>query len=139
MMLLLILMSQFVTDKLEIKFRYRAFIHGNNFSEKANFIWQVADDTLRVRGAFKAHEYGDVILPFVVLRRLDLVLEPQKDAVIKQFEKFKDSLDEERMIPVLRQAAGGINFYNHSFYDLPRAQVPGGGSVSKAGKVEYIA
>ena len=52
-----------------------------------NFIWQVADDTLRVRGAFKAHEYGDVILPFVVLRRLDLVLEPKKDEVIRQFEQ----------------------------------------------------
>ena len=37
----------------------------NNFQEKANFIWQVADDVLR--GTFKAHEYGDVILPFVVL------------------------------------------------------------------------
>jgi len=47
----------------------------NSVTEKANFIWQVADDTLRVRGAFKAHEYGDVLLPFVVLRRLDLVLE----------------------------------------------------------------
>jgi len=90
----------------------------NNFSEKANFIWTVADDILR--GAFKAHEYGDVILPFVVLRRLDLVLEPKKDDVIKQFDQFKKSLDEERMIPVLRQAAGGINFYNHSFYDLRR-------------------
>ena len=41
----------------------------NNFQEKANFIWQVADDILR--GSFKQHEYGDVILPFVVLRRLD--------------------------------------------------------------------
>ncbi|MEO7837897.1 MAG: class I SAM-dependent DNA methyltransferase, partial [Anaerolineales bacterium] len=60
------------------------------------------------------------ILPFVVLRRLDLVLEPQKDAVIKQFEQFKESLDEERLTPILRQAAGGINFYNHSFYDLRR-------------------
>jgi type I restriction enzyme M protein len=90
----------------------------NNFREKANFIWQVADDILR--GAFKAHEYGDVILPFVVLRRLDLVLEPQKDAVIKQYEQFKDSLDEERLTPILRQAAGGINFYNHSFFDLRR-------------------
>lgn len=90
----------------------------NNFREKANFIWQVADDILR--GAFKAHEYGDVILPFVVLRRLDLVLEAQKDAVIKQFDQFKDSLDEERLTPILRQAAGGINFYNHSFYDLRR-------------------
>lgn len=54
----------------------------NNFREKANFIWQVADDILR--GAFKAHEYGDVILTFVVLRRLDLVLEQQKGAVFKQ-------------------------------------------------------
>ena len=90
----------------------------NNFSEKANFIWTVADDILR--GAFKAHEYGDVILPFVVLRRLDLVLEAKKDEVIKQFEQFKKSLDEERMIPVLRQAAGNINFYNHSFFDLRR-------------------
>jgi type I restriction enzyme M protein len=90
----------------------------NNFQEKANFIWQVADDILR--GTFKAHEYGDVILPFVVLRRLDLVLEPKKDDVIKQFEQFKGSLDEERLTPILRQAAGGTNFYNHSFYDLRR-------------------
>jgi type I restriction enzyme M protein len=90
----------------------------NNFREKANFIWQVADDILR--GTFKAHEYGDVILPFVVLRRLDLVLESQKDAVIRQFEQFKGSLDEERLTPILRQAAGGTNFYNHSFYDLRR-------------------
>ena len=44
-----------------------------NFQDKANFIWQVADDILR--GAFKQHEYGEVILPFVVLRRLDCVLE----------------------------------------------------------------
>ena len=69
----------------------------NNFREKANFIWQVADDILR--GTFKAHEYGDVILPFVVLRRLDLVLEPNKDSSIKQYEHFKDSLDEERLTP----------------------------------------
>ena len=89
-----------------------------NFTEKANFIWQVADDILR--GAFKAHEYGDVVLPFVVLRRLDSVLEAQKDEVIAQHEQFKDALDEEQIIPVLRKAAGGLNFYNHSFYDLRR-------------------
>ena len=90
----------------------------NNFTEKANFIWQVADDILR--GAFKAHEYGDVILPFVVLRRLDSVLEAHKDAVIEEYEKFSGSLDEGQLVPVLRQAAGGLNFYNHSFYDLRR-------------------
>lgn len=90
----------------------------NNFTDKANFIWNVADDVLR--GTFKAHEYGDVILPFVVLRRLDLVLEAKKDEVIQQHEQFREMLDEERLVPVLRQAAGGINFYNHSFYDLRR-------------------
>jgi hypothetical protein len=82
------------------------FMTPNNFREKANLIRQVADDTLRVRGTFKAHEYGDVILPFVVLRRLDLVLKPKKDDVIKQYEQFKDSLDEERLTPILCQAAG---------------------------------
>jgi len=90
----------------------------NNFKEKANFIWQVADDILR--GTFKSYEYGNVILPFVVLRRLDLVLEPNKDAVINAYEQFKATLDEERLFPVLNQSAGGTNFYNHSFYDLRR-------------------
>jgi type I restriction enzyme M protein len=52
----------------------------SNFQDTANFIWQVADDILR--GSFKQHEYGDVILPFVVLRRLDCVLEDKKDAVM---------------------------------------------------------
>ena len=41
----------------------------NNFSKKANFIWQVADDILR--GAFKAHEYRDVILAFATFRLLN--------------------------------------------------------------------
>jgi type I restriction-modification system DNA methylase subunit len=87
-----------------------------NFQEKANFIWQVADNILR--GTFKAHEYGNVILPFVILRRLGLVLEPKKDAVIKQFKQFKASLDEERMIPVPKQAAGGINLTEDDKVDM---------------------
>lgn len=104
-------------------FRYLVFFHSeafmvNNFQEKANFIWTVADDILR--GTFRAHEYGDVVLPFVVLRRLDLVLEPNKDAVIQTYEQFKNSLDEERLTPVLKQAAGKLDFYNRSFYDLRR-------------------
>ena len=89
-----------------------------NFTEKANFIWTVADDILHF--AFKAHEYGDVILPFAVLRRLDMVLEAKKDDVIKQYERFSPDLDEARLVPILRQSAGGLNFYNHSFYDLRR-------------------
>ena len=48
-----------------------------NFQTLSALIWNVADDVLR--GLFKPHEYGDVILPFVILRRLDCVIEPRKD------------------------------------------------------------
>ncbi|MBN1573616.1 MAG: SAM-dependent DNA methyltransferase [Deltaproteobacteria bacterium] len=88
----------------------------NNFQQKANFIWQVADDILR--GSFKQHEYGDVILPFVVLRRLDCVLEERKDSVIHTYNEFKDKLPDLKQ--VLLKAAGGLNFYNTSVFDLYR-------------------
>jgi len=88
----------------------------NNFQDKANFIWQVADDILR--GSFKQHEYGDVILPFVVLRRLDCVLEEHKDAVIATYKEYKDVLPDPSQ--VLLHATNGLNFYNTSYYDLRR-------------------
>lgn len=94
----------------------------SNFQEKANFIWQVADDILR--GAFKQHEYGDVILPFVVLRRLDCVLEGTKDKVIEEHEKYKDKLpDTSRACLIATRTADnkqGLNFFNTSRYDLHR-------------------
>ena len=49
----------------------------SNYNQISSFIWNACDDVLR--GLFKPHEYGDVILPFTVLRRLDCVLEPHKD------------------------------------------------------------
>jgi type I restriction enzyme M protein len=88
----------------------------NNFQDKANFIWQVADDILR--GTFKQHEYGDVILPFIVLRRLDCVLNGKKDKIISVYEKFKDKLPDPS--PVCLQATGGLRFFNTSPYDLQR-------------------
>ncbi len=45
----------------------------------ANFVWQIAEI---LRGAFKQSEYGKVILPFVVLRRLDCIREPTKNALL---------------------------------------------------------
>tara|TARA_R110002073_G_scaffold177188_12_gene335184 strand:- start:14381 stop:14662 length:282 start_codon:yes stop_codon:yes gene_type:complete len=50
----------------------------------SSFIWSVAD---LLRGDYKQSEYGKVILPFTVLRRLDCVLEPTKDAVLKEKDK----------------------------------------------------
>jgi type I restriction enzyme M protein len=80
----------------------------------ANFIWGIADDVLRdlyVRG-----KYRDVILPMIVLRRLDAVLEPTKKAVLD----MKASLDKAGIVhqdQALRQAAGQA-FYNTSKFTL---------------------
>ena len=60
-------------------------------NEISSFIWNVCDDVLR--GLFKQHEYGDVILPFVVLRRLDCVLEGKKDEIISTYEQYKSNID----------------------------------------------
>ena len=51
------------------------------FQDKVAFIWKVAD---KLRGSFKQHEYGSVMLPLLLLRRLDAVLEPTKQQVLRQ-------------------------------------------------------
>ena len=89
-----------------------------HFQDKTNFIWQVADDLLR--GTFKRHEYGDVTLPFVMLRRLDCVLDGQKDEIISTYNTFKDALEPDRLEQVVLNATEGLNFYNVSDYDLGR-------------------
>ena len=86
-----------------------------NHSEISSFIWSVCDDLLR--GLFKQHEYGDVILPFVVLRRLDCVLEPSKEKVIELYEKYSKKIDDPT--PILLNEIG-LSFYNYSRYDLQR-------------------
>ena len=50
-----------------------------NKTNLSSLIWSVADDVLR--GVFKPNEYGRIILPFVVFRRLDCILEPRKDEI----------------------------------------------------------
>lgn len=50
------------------------------FEDKVAFVWKVAD---KLRGAFKQHEYGSVMLPLLVLRRMDAVLAPTKQAVLE--------------------------------------------------------
>lgn len=55
-----------------------------NFSQIAAFLWSVAD---LLRGDFKQSQYGRIILPFTLLRRLECVLETTKDAVITEAKK----------------------------------------------------
>jgi type I restriction enzyme M protein len=81
----------------------------------AAFIWSVAD---LLRGDYKQSEYGKVILPLVVLRRLDCVLEPTKSAVLERNTALKGS-GIENVEPVLC-AMSGEQFYNVSKLDLPK-------------------
>ena len=82
--------------------------------ELSSFIWNVCDDVLR--GLFKQHEYGDIILPFVVLRRLDCVLEPHKDTIYNLYEQYKNKVEP---TPIIKNAINK-DFYNFSRYDLSR-------------------
>ena len=80
-----------------------------------SLIWGICDDVLR--DDFKRHEYGDIILPFLVLRRLDCVQEEHKDEVVKLYNELKDKFDDPSDIIHTKL---NINFSNHSRYDLRR-------------------
>lgn len=87
----------------------------NTVASLSSLIWSSADDVLR--GLFKPSEYGRVILPFVVMRRLDCVLDSKKDEVYELFNKIKDQLSDPSPV-ILRQA--GLPFFNISKFDLSR-------------------
>tara|TARA_R110000851_G_scaffold210486_3_gene363006 strand:- start:35254 stop:37668 length:2415 start_codon:yes stop_codon:yes gene_type:complete len=87
-----------------------------NFSQTAAFIWSVAD---LLRGDFKQSQYGRVILPFTLLRRLECVLEEGKDAVVVEAEKVKAmNLPEEAEEKMILRATNGLSFFNTSPMDL---------------------
>ena len=90
-----------------------------NYQELANLVWNVADDVLR--GLFKPHEYGDITLPFLVLRRLDCILDEdgRKEKAINTYNEFKNKVAEE-MLPQIILRAVNTSFYNTSQYDLFR-------------------
>ncbi len=84
-----------------------------NVKESANFIWAIADI---LRGDYKQSDYGKVILPLTVLRRLDCVLESSKEDVLKKFEQLKTT-NIENLDPILNKTAG-YNFHNRSQFDF---------------------
>lgn len=86
----------------------------DGFGDKVGFIWAVAD---LLRGDYKAHEYGQVILPLTVLRRLDAVLAPSKQAVIDRAATLAGKIDNPEQI-LLRTA--GQPFYCTSPLDFRR-------------------
>lgn len=82
---------------------------GINISEKATLIWNVAD---MLRGPFKPHEYGLVILPMTVVKRFHDCLLPTHTKVLETYEKVKNL----EVVDGFLTRASGYQFYNTSKY-----------------------
>ncbi len=89
-----------------------------NTNNLAAYIWSLAD---LLRGDFKQSQYGRVILPFTLLRRLECVLEPTKPAVLAAYEKvIAMNVPEEAQEKLLLRTTGGLSFFNISKMDLAK-------------------
>jgi type I restriction enzyme M protein len=87
-----------------------------NFNDSVSFIWSIAE---LLRGDYKQSEYGKVVLPFTVLRRLDCVLEPTKSAVMEQLNKLPEGVDQQMRDTMLNMAANQT-FHNTSPYTFEK-------------------
>ena len=81
----------------------------SGFNKISNFVWGTAD---LIRDKFKRGDYEEVILPFLVLRRLDCVLEPTNEEVRQAYEKYNDQLNDKALQEVLKKKAEAP-FYNY--------------------------
>lgn len=98
----------------------------------AAFCWSIAD---LLRGDFKQSQYGRIILPFTLLRRLEGVLEDSKEAVLAEYERVqKMNLPEEAQEKLLLRVTGGLSFFNTSKMDMSKL----GESGIKANLESYI-
>ncbi|TVQ00229.1 MAG: SAM-dependent DNA methyltransferase, partial [Balneolaceae bacterium] len=85
------------------------------FREKADLIWKVAD---LLRGDYKQSDYGKVILPMTVLRRLDCVLAPTKQQVLDNLPKVASH--KETAKDLFLNNVAGFNFHNRSKFDFDK-------------------
>ena len=85
-----------------------------------SFVWNILDVVLR--DVFRHNELGQVILPFVVLRRIDCCLEPVNEKVRQAYAQFKDKMKPEQLVRVLQQATAvngkPMPFYNTSNFSM---------------------
>src|SRR3546814_10160264 len=89
------------------------------------FVWSIAEI---LRGDFKQSEYGKVVLPFIVLRRLDCILESTKEAVLEAEKSVPEGVDDATREMILFSAVGGnVKVYNLSRFTLAtlKGQDPG--------------
>lgn len=101
----------------------------------SSFVWSIAE---LLRGDFKQSEYGKVVLPFVVLRRLDCLLAETKSAVVSFADSLPPDMDDEARDSVLSAKAGdGINIYNLSRFTFETLKKQNAKDIHK-NLVDYI-
>ncbi|MCF6356025.1 MAG: type I restriction-modification system subunit M [Candidatus Polarisedimenticolaceae bacterium] len=103
-------------------------IKTNDSTTLSSFIWKAAND---LWGDFRHTDFARIIIPLLLLRRLECVLEPTKEAVLKEYTKEKDSgIDLDLILP----SYSGLPFYNTSKYSLSTL----GGTNTRANLEQYI-
>jgi type I restriction enzyme M protein len=92
------------------------------------FIWSIAD---QLRGVYKQHQYGSIVLPFTILRRLDALMAPKRDTMRELAKNYQDGFLEAQI-----RKQTGLAFYNTSEYDFQRLLADPEGL--RANLLEYV-
>lgn len=100
------------------KDKYEMSLNTQSLQPVINFLWTVADDVLV--NTYQKGKYKDVILPMVVIRRLDLLLEPTKEQVLKTFNEYKSKLQNLDSLLTNSKHGSGLAFYNTSKFTLKK-------------------
>lgn len=108
---------------------------GNDVKQLGSFVWSIAE---LLRGDFKQSEYGKIILPFVVLRRLDCILEETKQDVLGMAESLPDDMDEDARDTLLSGVVGqNIRLYNLSRFTFASLKGQDASDIHK-NLIDYI-
>ncbi|ATG47788.1 restriction endonuclease subunit M [Celeribacter ethanolicus] len=107
----------------------------DTINNNASFIWSIAE---LLRGDFKQSEYGKIVLPFTILRRLDCLLENTKQAVLTTASGLPDEMDEQMRMTILSEiAAAGGQIYNTSQFTFSTLRQQDAGQL-RSNLVDYL-
>lgn len=107
----------------------------DTINNNASFIWSIAE---LLRGDFKQSEYGKIVLPFTILRRLDCLLEGTKQAVLDEAANLPEEMDEQMRMAILSGVAdAGGQIYNQSQFTFESLRQQDAGQL-RANLIDYL-
>ena len=107
----------------------------DTINNNASFIWSIAE---LLRGDFKQSEYGKIVLPFTILRRLDCILEGTKQAVLDEAANLPEEMDEQMRMAILSGVAdAGGQIYNQSQFTFENLRQQDAGQL-RANLIDYL-